>query len=287
MTSSSGAVHLLAVGCLTCYSRVSALATRLRELRASKAASAGSPSSSRVSTARPSSVNARGVYFGHRACIPDTILVPPPQAEEPTGTLALSLLLPKLYDAAPPSADMQTFLAHNYRTKLHPLYPIFDDEELFLGPRGGNHEAGLTAVEHFRLNMIYSTSCLCVPGHRQSLVLLPLAKTYHRRAMEHVEDATSDVSIAVLRNFTIMALNSLFAPDQGNLNQLVGIASRMCVDLGLPRMEGRSMRRLFLAIVCIERQVAVTLDRQLFIPKPVRAYRAPSAIGRRLTTDVT
>lgn len=262
----------VAVG-LTPRSRVMALATRLRELRA---ASADSPSSSAASTAPPSRVDSRGLRLGRHACIQTSLLVPAPQAEEPTPAPAFPSFLPDLYDTGPPSADLHAFLLHNYRANLHVLYPVFDDDEPLLDPRR-DRGAEVTPAQQFRLNMIYSTSCLCVPGYRQSPSLLPLAKTFHRRAMEHVDGATSDVSIPVLRNFTIMALNSLFAPDQGNLTQLVGLACRMCVDLNVPRSEDKSLRKLFLAILCIERQVSVTLDRPLFMPWPVSVLLSPPA----------
>lgn len=128
--------------------------------------------------------------------------------------------------------------------------------------------------------MLYATSCLCVPGHRQSHSLLPLAKAFHRKAMHHAEAATSDVSVRVLRNLAAMALNSLFAPDHGNLNQLIGLTSRMCVDLGVPRSDDASLHKLYLAIICMERQVALALDRPWFIPEPVSIPTASNACKR-------
>ena len=247
-----------------------ALASRLRELRA---ASVGSPSSSAVSITGPSRAESRGLYLGRRACIQRSLLVPAPQADEAASVFAFPSFLPDLYDTGLPSADLHTVLLNNYRTNVHALYPVLDDDESLLDTRR-NYEADETPTQQFRRNMIYSTSCLCVPNHRQLQSLLPLSKTFHRKAMDHVDGATSEVSITVLRNFAIMALNSLFAPDQGNLNQLVGLACRMCVDLSVPRSEDKSLRKLFLAILCMERQVAIALDWPLFMAKPVSVYRS-------------
>lgn len=187
-----------------------ALASRLRELRA---ASVGSPSSSAVSSTGPPRGDSRRLYLGNRACIQTSLLVPAPQPEESTSVFSFSSFLPSLYDTTP-SAELHSFLLQNYRTNLQALYPVLDDDEPLLDPRR-KYDAEASPAQLFRLNMIYSTSCLCISGHRQSQSLLPLSKTFHRRAMEHVDGATSDVSIPVLRNFSIMALNSLFAPTRG------------------------------------------------------------------------
>jgi hypothetical protein len=53
--------------------------------------------------------------------------------------------------------------------------------------------------------------------------------------MECVEKATREESIQTLRNVALLALHSLFEPDRGNLTQLVSLASRLCIDLGIYR----------------------------------------------------
>ena len=217
----------------------------------------------------PPRVETRGLYFGSQACISASLLVPTPRAEEEKLELA-PFFQSFLYDEAPLTPDLQAFLLRNYRDNVHVLYPIFDDEELSLDTCADNLETAQTYSRQFRLNMICSTSCYCVPGRRQTQsFLLPLARVFHRKAMSDVDDATSDISVPALRNFAVMALNSLFAPDQGNFSQLVGLASRMCADLGILRSDDRSLRRLFFAILCIERQVALTFDRPRFVPEPV------------------
>lgn len=246
-----------------------ALASRLRELRAATAETLSPP---RISTASPAPIPSRGLYIGQRSCISLLSSVPSPlHPEETSPQPAFPDILSELYDDLPPSANLHKFLVDNYRANIHALYPVVDDVEPFLDPNNGNYRPCQSPTQQFRLNMVYSTSCLCVPGHRQSQSLLPLAKTFHRKAMHHVEAATSDVSISVLRNLAAMALNSLFAPDHGNLNQLIGLTSRMCVDLGVSRSDDKSLHKLFLAIICMERQVALALDRPWFIPEPVSA----------------
>lgn len=245
------------------------LATRLRTLRA---VNVGSALSSAVSATGPSRPDSRRLYLGSRARVPKSLKVPAPHAEEDASVFDFPAFLTDLYDIGPPSTELHSFLLKNYRTNINALYPVLDEDDPLLDPHR-SYKAEESPAHQFRLNMIYSTSCLCVSSRFQSQSILPLSRTFHRKAMDHVDDATSEVSVEVLRNFAIMALNSLFAPDQGNLNQLVGLACRMCVDLELSRSEDRSLYTLYLAILNMERQLAVTLDRPLFMARPVSVYR--------------
>jgi hypothetical protein len=79
--------------------------------------------------------------------------------------------------------------------------------------------------------------------------------------MEHVEEATGDVSVSSLRHMALLSLHALFAPDCGNLNQLVGVAIRLCVDMNIQKKKDPSLRRLLLSVLCIERQAGLCFDR--------------------------
>jgi hypothetical protein len=113
----------------------------------------------------------------------------------------------------------------------------------------------------FVTNIIYAIACYCVPGGRASGSLLPLARACYQRSLRHVKYATAELNPLSLRNIAFLALHSLFAPDQGNCTQLLGLASRMCIELGVLDSKGPSLRRLYLSILCMEHQVSLALDR--------------------------
>ncbi len=169
------------------------------------------------------------------------------------------------------SHNMHDFLIQTYLSTIHLLYPILDEPHLlFLAnverPTSSPSTAG------FVTNIIYAIACYCVPGTRESGSLLPLARACYQRSLRHVKCATADLNPGSLRNMALLALHSLFAPDQGNCTQLLGLASRMCIELGLLDAKEPSLRRLYLSIFCMANQVSLALDRPCPLNLTVSAH---------------
>jgi hypothetical protein len=79
--------------------------------------------------------------------------------------------------------------------------------------------------------------------------------------MEYLEMATSQLNIWSLRNIALLAFHSLLAPQQGNCNQLIGMAVRLCRDLKTAAADESSLRNLSLSVLCMALQVSLTMDR--------------------------
>lgn len=216
--------------------------------------------------------NHRDCYLGPSACILSsscsTRILPSEVSFHPQ-TEASTLLAASYRDLQIP-VEMHNFLVHNYMSNAAAMYPILEDSEPCLQMIPGSRMPSLER-DQFLQSIIYSISCHCVPPNHQGHLFLPLADSFHQRAIEHIEAATSELSIQSLRNIALLAFHSLLSPSRGNCYQLIGLATRLCIDLGLEKETDTSMRRLYLAVLCMERQVALTFDRPWFLHFPVRS----------------
>jgi hypothetical protein len=157
----------------------------------------------------------------------------------------------------------------------------------------GNEDDDLTERapwQHFILELVYSIACHhildCAAATDQdgSYRYRALADECHRRALQHIDHATADMSLITLQAITLLALHSLFDPQRGNFGQLIGFAARLAIDLGSGGGTGSStgrldppdqkevrMQRIYMSIYCMENQFATALDRPCFLPEPVRS----------------
>ncbi|EXJ96366.1 hypothetical protein A1O1_01492 [Capronia coronata CBS 617.96] len=206
-------------------------------------------------------------FIGPSACIPPSMLVRVATVEEWERTYPSWNPADTLLDTATVTPELHEFLVQNYLSTVHTLYPILDAPESIQSLQNPT-TTSLTASQEFIRCMVYAISCHCVPRNARAMLFLSLANNYHRRAMELLEAATSKLNVETLRNVMLLAFHSMLAPHQGNCSQLVGIAARLCVDLKLATSEDQSLLHLLLSVVCVERQIAVTIDRPWFLDLP-------------------
>ncbi|KAF2657279.1 hypothetical protein K491DRAFT_343774 [Lophiostoma macrostomum CBS 122681] len=179
-------------------------------------------------------------------------------------------------------------LVLTYLDIIQPLYPILDPTLRFLEP---DVPSDLDPVEIFSLNMIYSIGCYLEPGanrKRDPRMLWPssgkldfhhvasdkyrcLAESFFKIAMDHLEAATTEKTIATLRSVLLLAINSLFDPKSGNIGQQIALASRLALNLELHEQgpgDAELMRNMRSTIFSIENEIASTLDRPATFPEP-------------------
>lgn len=176
---------------------------------------------------------------------------------------------------------------------IQPVYPVLDPSLRYLCQEP---PSDLTQTELFTLHMIYSISCYILPntGKRRdveqtwnptgrlsyhqanSIKYRALATQYFNTAMEHLEAATMEPTIATLRSVLLLAINSSFDPKTGNIGQQVALAARLAFDLESKRElqelepnDVEMLRTMHMTIYCLENQVASTLDRPALFPEPV------------------
>lgn len=192
------------------------------------------------------------------------------------------------------SAAKQYELLELFLQTIQPVYPILDESLRYLTEE---LPPDLTPTEQFSLYMIYSISCYILPntGKRQnahqvwnptgrlsyhqanSIKYRALATQYFEKAMEHLDAATVDPTIATLRSVLLLAINSSFDPKSGNSGQQIALAARLAFDLESKRElqelepnDVEMLRRMHMTIFSLENQVASTLDRPALFPEPVR-----------------
>ncbi len=176
---------------------------------------------------------------------------------------------------------------------INAVYPILDPSLRYLKQ---DLPPDLTPTEQFSLYMIYSISCYILPntGKRQhagqiwnptgrlsyhqanSIKYRALATQYFTNAMEHLEAATVEPTIATLRAVLLLAINSTFDPKTGNYGQQVALAGRLAFDLeskmkveGTESNDMEQLRNMHMTIFSLENQCASTLDRPALFPEPV------------------
>lgn len=177
--------------------------------------------------------------------------------------------------------EIHQYLLTTYFTDIHCLYPFLDESLPFLSPDGyvGNDSTELAPWQRFILELVYSIACHhiidCVATDQDGYHYRALADECHRRALQHIDHATADISIITLQATTLLALHSLFAPQRGNFGQLIGFSARLAIDLGTggkpdpPDQKEVRMQQIYLSIYCMENQFATALDRPCFLPEPV------------------
>ncbi|CBX97451.1 hypothetical protein LEMA_P105820.1 [Plenodomus lingam JN3] len=146
------------------------------------------------------------------------------------------------------SPAKQWELLELFKQTIQPVYPVLDMKSRYLA---ADLPADLTHTELFSLYMIYSISCYILPntGNRRdkqqtwnptgrlsyhqanSIKYRALATQYFTRAMEYLEAATMEPTIATLRSVLLLAINSSFDPKTGNIGQQVALAARLAFDL--------------------------------------------------------
>lgn len=172
--------------------------------------------------------------------------------------------------------EIHDYLVNTYLTDIHCLYPFLDESLPFLSP-GWRIDNGLAALDpqrRFILELVYSTAALhildSVATDYQRQCYRILADECHRRGLALFDNVATDISIPALQTITLSVLHSLLGPKQGNLGQLIGLATRLAIDLNPgDRGEQTKMQQIYMSVYCIENQVATTLDRPGLLPAPV------------------
>lgn len=190
------------------------------------------------------------------------------------------------------SPAKQWELLELFKLTIQPVYPVLDMKSRYLAPEP---PTDLTHTELFSLYMIYSIACYILPntGKRRdkeqtwnptgrlsyhqanSIKYRALATQYFNRAMQYLEAATMEPTIATLRSVLLLAINSSFDPKTGNIGQQVALAGRLAFDLeskrDLQELEDYDielLRCMHITIYSLENQVASTLDRPALFPEP-------------------
>lgn len=210
------------------------------------------------------------LFFGESACIPRSSAAPQQPVGLDSGSDLSSLLYAELLsnqqERPRMSSELYNHLLHHFATHIHALYPILDVRELEFS-RSEQARSIPSSSRDFTQNMICAISCASLSDQGlRAQDLIPLACNFYEKAMERIQDVTDNVSVLTLRSTALLALFSLFVPKQGNFTQLISLAARLCLDLGIQKTEDVALRKLYLSVICMERQVALTLDRPWLLP---------------------
>lgn len=181
------------------------------------------------------------------------------------------------------TVDQKThkYLVEIYFSDMHSIYPFLDESLPFLSSEWPveNNRTQLIPGQRFILELVYAIASQQVLGklatNEQHYIYRNLADECHRRGLMLFDKAATDISIASMEAVTLAALHSTFSPQKGNFGQLIGLASRLAIDLETgdrPRSnqnEEGKMERVYMSIYCLENQFATAMDRPGLLPAPV------------------
>ncbi|KIW69536.1 hypothetical protein PV04_05409 [Phialophora macrospora] len=203
-------------------------------------------------------------YIGTSALVPAKI---PHSTRRASGVADPDAQALKLIDDAALTLEvgfeMRQFLVDNFFTFLNPVLPVFDNSTDIAGEALGLDRSSSASAE-FRKQMVYAISCHCVPVHASKFALL--SKACRNRAQMHLPEATASITVETLRNVILLAILALFEPTAINFGQTLSLAGRLCLDLDILNIDHGMFRRLYMVVLCMERQVSATLDRPFFLP---------------------
>lgn len=221
-------------------------------------------------------------YVGPSACVPRELSSSSVGrlAEEASFHAPALTLIDEAVSNLEVNLEMHHFLLDNFFTQLHSVLPVFDRSNDFAW-EGKGHDGHSSASNQFRRQVVYAVSCHCVPVHANKFALL--SKGCLRRAQKHLPEATVSISIDTLRNIILISLLGLFEPAAINFGQALSLAGRLCLDLDILNVEHGKFRYLYLTVLCMERQLSVSLDRPFFLPAPV----SPTLHAKRVRLILT
>jgi hypothetical protein len=123
--------------------------------------------------------------------------------------------------------DIHSYLMMIYMDTIQPIYPVIDESLAFLSPSWliDRDLDSLDARQLYTLQLVHSIASRYIPDNidtdqRQSYRVL--ADECHGRALVLFDKAATDISIPTLQAVILAALHSLFSPQQGNCEQLIG-----------------------------------------------------------------
>lgn len=254
-------------------SSLCSLITRLRELRIGPAPSTTSPHRSLSDAISPTLVTHEATWnrqyllgsLSRVSAATSISTYTPIEHDEQPG--------PHLSQLAGPlcvSPSTHDFLVANYQARIGRLYPVLESTDIQPATEEPAEGSGYSTASVFTRYMVYALSCESLPRHhRLSRTLAPLSSLYFAKAMECYQQATIGVNVASLRALALLALYGLFSPDKTNVTQAVAQVSRLCIDLNIHESQEKSYQRLYLSMLCIERQLCLALDRPWLLPDAV------------------
>lgn len=166
---------------------------------------------------------------------------------------------------------MHQFLVAKYFEILDGPFPVLDRDLSFFRDRAVPIPE-LAPFESFTLHMVYSIACHCLPGNDSRLLLH--SDAFYRQALVHAETVTAEISVQALQAVVLLALRSLFDPQNGSLGQQIAFAHRLEIELSARELHeiSRTMSRLRSSIYCIGNFVATTLDRPPGLVEPASVF---------------
>ncbi|OQE29489.1 hypothetical protein PENSTE_c002G06352 [Penicillium steckii] len=237
------------------------------------------PSQSRPANVKKSLSASR--YIGALSCLSQSLPFMRTPAMETLPIPSPPLLLLRKESEFKIDQKTHKYLVQRYLCDIHPLYPFLDEKLPFFSPDWDiqSHNTMPSPRESFMLGMIFSISSHRVidgsRNHEQAELYLNLGNQCHRNGLKFFEKAATDISLQTLQVVTLAALHSLLSPQDGNFGQLIGLAARLAIDLGIgnrPRgnsNEDNKIPQIYKSVYCLENQYATAMDRPSLLPEPI------------------
>ncbi|KAJ9235380.1 transcriptional regulator family: Fungal Specific TF [Paecilomyces variotii] len=183
--------------------------------------------------------------------------------------------------AEPPNEEMGARILKAYINRLHPRYPFLDRKELWalhekrFSLSGIPHER-LSKAEKFglfKLYLVYSIGATMMQLSEKYNYTAP--ERFYMTALRHMCAVQELRSIQNIEAMALLVIYHLRSASSHGVWYMIGLAMRICIDLGLHRkanlvnldpFTAQMRRRLFWSVYYLERVIAVSLGRPPSIP---------------------
>ncbi|KAL1882370.1 hypothetical protein Plec18167_002786 [Paecilomyces lecythidis] len=183
--------------------------------------------------------------------------------------------------AEPPNEEMGKRILEAYINRLHPRYPFLDRNELWVlhekrfSLKGIPHER-LSKTERFglfKLYLVYSIGATMMQLSEKYNYTAP--ERFYMTALQHMCAVRELRSIQNIEAMTLLVIYHLRSASSHTVWYMIGLAMRICIDLGLHRkanlvnldpFTAQMRRRLFWTVYYLERVIAISLGRPPSIP---------------------
>jgi hypothetical protein len=181
---------------------------------------------------------------------------------------------PTTKPATVPADELGAALLSAYLNKVHSVYPFLDREKLLAMHEARKELSKSSAREHItcvaKLHLVYGIGArhLQLLGTSHVIFDRSLPEAHFTAAAAGLSSAFELRSTESIEMLLLLSLFSLHSPSGPGAWQLTGMATRLCVELGMHRRgksgdvpQDQRRRALFWSCLILERKVSMTLGR--------------------------
>ncbi|KAL2829305.1 fungal-specific transcription factor domain-containing protein [Aspergillus pseudoustus] len=172
---------------------------------------------------------------------------------------------------SPPSDEIGLRVLHAYFDRFHPRYPFLDRGHIFSLHSTRHEPVGADPAQRFatfKLYLVYAIGATLVQLAEQYTG--PNPEQFVMHGLRHISAARQSHALHTLEAMVLLILYSLRSPFSSSSWDMVGLAMRKCIELGLHRgahyygldhEEAQRRYLLFWSVYSLDRGISIALSR--------------------------